>query len=139
MGRVKTHTIFPVRCFDSEGNELFEKRTVREILKINHVQTLNEYLEILDIPKKSLKWSDIKQVLEMQLFLRDRQGGNTKQMYRILKQRGAVDKYFKAADIDLNAEFDRVQRRYHSKHPLGGNVAYKNVPVKTENRVPAMV
>lgn len=81
----------------------------RSLLKIQSRDTINKYLKTLDLfGQKYLNWSQVRQVLELQIYLGLKHGRNSKEIYRFMS-RQQIEETFTSYGVDVDARLKALQ------------------------------
>jgi len=84
----------------------------RELLRIQSKDTINKYLKTLNLFGQSrLSWSELKQVLELQIFLGLRHGRNSKLRFCEMS-RQQIEETFTSYGVDVDARLSVIQKTH---------------------------
>lgn len=94
----------------SPGSDLLPTNQVRKLLGIRTRYSFNEHLKVLGLfGRRFLNWSDIKLILELQLFLGIKPGFNSRKMFIILHNKGKLESLFNSYQININQHLERLK------------------------------
>jgi hypothetical protein len=98
--------------------ELISIKECRNLLNIQSRDTINEYLKALGFfGRDFLRWSEVRQILEMQIFLGLRHGCNSKAMFCELSRK-EIEDTFTNYGINIEERLSKIQRVYYRQRPL---------------------
>ncbi|MBW4689673.1 MAG: hypothetical protein KME40_32415 [Komarekiella atlantica HA4396-MV6] len=90
--------------------EYLSVKECRDLLRIQSKDTINKYLKALDLFGQAyLSWQEIKQVLELQIFLGLKHGRNSKSRFCQMT-RQQLDETFKSYGVDVDARLAALQK-----------------------------
>jgi hypothetical protein len=101
---------------DTQQGQLFPRHTAQQILKVHHRRTWRSHLRAVGIdPDDSpqLTWSDIKNLLALQLFLQARNGVHSVAQFSRIYRSGLMEAAIARFQIDLDTEFRRLKNGYY--------------------------
>lgn len=110
------HTITP-KTYEKKGFALFSRRIAQGILKVHHRRTWRAHLMAVGInPDDSpqLTWSDIKNLLALQLFLKARNGVHSVAQFSRIYHERLIEAAIARFQIDLETEFNKLKDEYYS-------------------------
>jgi hypothetical protein len=82
----------------------------RNLLRIQSKDTINKYLKALKLfGKKYLNWEQIRQVLELQIYLGLKHGRNSKEKFCQMT-RQQIEETFKSYGVDIDARLESLQK-----------------------------
>ncbi|MBD6621194.1 hypothetical protein FNW02_37245 [Komarekiella sp. 'clone 1'] len=97
--------------------EYLSVKECRSLLRIQSKDTINKYLKTLNLfGQACLSWSEIKQVLELQIFLGLKHGRNSKSIFRQMT-RQQLDQTFKSYGVDVDARLAVLQKIHKGSVP----------------------
>jgi hypothetical protein len=91
---------------------LFSRLTAQKLLKVSHRGKWRSHLCAIGIDPDNdpqLSWSDIKNLLALQLFLRARNGVHSVSQFSRIFREGLLDAALIRFQIDLDTEFRRLK------------------------------
>lgn len=98
-----------VQQFDLRMENLSVKQC-RDLLRIQSKDTINKYLKALNLFGKSkLSWSDVRQVLELQIFLGLKHGRNSKLSFCEMT-RQELEQTFQSYGVDIDTRLVALQK-----------------------------
>jgi hypothetical protein len=90
--------------------EQLSVKQCRELLRIQSKDTINKYLKTLGLFGQSrLSWSEIRQVLELQIFLGLKHGRNSKSRFSQMS-RQEREQTFQSYGVDVDARLTALQK-----------------------------
>ncbi|WP_100902157.1 hypothetical protein [Nostoc flagelliforme] len=82
----------------------------RTLLRIQSKDTINKYLKTLNLfGQKRLSWSELQQILELQIFLGLKHGRNSREKF-IKISRQELEQTFQTYGVDVNARLAALQK-----------------------------
>ncbi|UKP01005.1 hypothetical protein [Nostoc sp. UHCC 0870] len=82
----------------------------RNLLRIQSKDTINKYLKALKLfGNKYLNWEQIRQVLELQIYLGLKHGRNSKEKFCQMT-RQQIEETFKSYGVDIDARLESLQK-----------------------------
>jgi hypothetical protein len=89
----------------------------RELLRIQSKDTINKYLKALNLFGQSyLSWSEIRQVLELQIFLGLKHGRNSKKDFGEMTRR-ELEQTFQSYGVDVDARLEALKKIHRGPVP----------------------
>jgi hypothetical protein len=106
--------------------EYLSVKQCRDLLKIQSKDTINKYLKTLNLfGQTKLSWSEIREVLKLQIFLGLKHGINSREKF-LKMSRQELEQTFKTYGVDINARLMALQEIHrdsvHSKRCCVSNV-----------------
>jgi hypothetical protein len=101
---------------DTEKGQLFSKKEGRQILQIGNRSIWRAHLRAVGInpdDNPQLTWSDIKNLLALQLFLQARNGVHSVAQFSRIYRSGLMEAAINRFQIDLDTEFRRLKNGYY--------------------------
>jgi len=96
-------------CSTVRRVELLTIKQCRDLLNIQSRDTINEYLKVLGLFGQShLTWDELKQVLELQIYLGLKHGRNSKEGFKKLAKL-EIEQMFSRYGVDVNARLLALQ------------------------------
>ncbi len=97
--------------------EYLSVKECRSLLRIQSKDTINKYLKALNLFGQAyLSWSEIRQVLELQIFLGLKHGRNSK--LRFCKMtRLELEQTFQSYGVDVDARLEALQKIHRGSVP----------------------
>lgn len=118
------YTIVEIHNYQSEGSQRLSKKTVRQLLGIQHRSTLIENVKVLKSlglkspTEQAFTWEDIYELLALQSFCNLRRGSTlfTRKMYAVIRKGGIekVQTVLSSFDIDLDQKFEELKNEFNS-------------------------
>ncbi|MBD2505602.1 hypothetical protein [Anabaena azotica] len=100
-----------VQQFDQPMEQLSIK-DCRDLLKIQSKDTINQYLKTLKLfGNKYLNWEQIRQVLELQIYLGLKHGRNSKENFRQMT-RQQIEETFQSYGVDVDARLKALKQTH---------------------------
>lgn len=82
----------------------------RTLLRIQSKDTINKYLKTLNLfGQKRLSWSELQQILELQIFLGLKHGRNSREKF-IKISRQELEQTFQTYGVDVNTRLAALQK-----------------------------
>jgi hypothetical protein len=97
---------------DTQQGQLFSKQEGRKILRVGNRGKWRNHLTAVGIDPDNdpqLSWSDIKNLLALQLFLRARNGVHSVCQFSRIFREGLLEAALTRFQIDLDTEFRRLK------------------------------
>lgn len=89
-------------------------RECRELLNIQHRQTMNDHLKTLELfGRDRLSWCEFKKVLELQTFLGLRHGINSREQFKNLTVEEKTV-LFQQYGVDINARLEALKQQQNT-------------------------
>ncbi len=97
--------------------EQLSVKRCRELLRIQSKDTINKYLKALNLFGQAyLSWSEIRQVLELQIFLGLKHGRNSKSIFcKMTRQQ--IEETFTSYGVDVDARLAALQKIHRGSVP----------------------
>jgi hypothetical protein len=109
--------------------EKISVKQCRDLLRIQSKDTINKYLKTLKLFGQAyLSWSEIRQVLELQIFLGLKHGRNSKSCFCEMT-RQQIEETFTSYGVDIDARLGALQKIHrasvHQKPVYGSSFSKK--------------